>query len=299
MNPFNHFLLSAYYTATLPSRWRAARERTERGGEPVSVLFYHRVADSHPNAWTMPIGTFESQIRWLQQNFEIVDLGEAQMRISAGHNARPTVSLTFDDGYADNLNFAIPLLLRERIPFTYFVSTNHVLHGRSFDHDLARGQRLVPNTIEQLREMADRGVEIGAHTRNHVHLGPQVTLDQMADEIAGSKEDLQAALGRPIRYFAFPFGQPADITPDAFQLAYQAGYEGVCSACGGYNFPGDDPFHLRRIHADPELIRVKNWLTVDPRKRRNEWIFDPGDFRNHSRLEIAAKAQSPVFESAR
>ena len=51
-----------------------------------------------------------------------------------------------------------------------------------------------------------------------------------------------------------------------FQLAREAGFAGVCSAYGGYNVPGDDPFHLQRIHADPDIIRLKNWLTVDPRK---------------------------------
>ncbi len=54
--------------------------------------------------------------------------------------------------------------------------------------------------------------------------------------------------------------------PAAFELAFEAGYDGVCSAYGAYNFPGDDPFHLQRIHADEDLLRVRNWLSVDPRK---------------------------------
>jgi hypothetical protein len=53
---------------------------------------------------------------------------------------------------------------------------------------------------------------------------------------------------------------------EAFQVARSAGYQAVCSAYGGYNFPGDDSFHLRRIHADNEMIRLRNWLTLDPRK---------------------------------
>ncbi|OHB81889.1 MAG: hypothetical protein A2W31_15630 [Planctomycetes bacterium RBG_16_64_10] len=82
------------------------------------------------------------------------------------------------------------------------------------------------------------------------------------------KHELEAAIDRPVRYFAFPYGQPENLTEQAFHLARAAGYHGVCSAYGGYNFPGGDPFHLRRIHADPELIRLRNWLTVDPRKAR-------------------------------
>ena len=41
----------------------------------------------------------------------------------------------------------------------------------------------------------------------------------------------------------------------------------VCSAYGDYNFPGDDPFHIRRIHVD-DMLRLKNWGTIDPRRLR-------------------------------
>lgn len=278
MNSLKEVLLSAYYASTLGKRRRDAADRARRGMEPISVLFYHRVADITPNAWTMPTAMFARQIRWLKEHFDVVDLTEAQRRIGSGKNDRPTVAITFDDGYAENMQFAVPLLLKENIPFTYFVSTNHVFGNRPFPHDKAAGRPLAPNTLSQLREMAAAGVEIGAHNRNHIHLGV-VSVDVMEDEIVGSKHDLEQALEREVRYFAFPYGQPADLSTAAFQIAYQAGYHGVCSAHGGYNFPGDDPFYLRRIHADCGLIRLKNWLTVDPRKLRHPIRFNPGDFR--------------------
>lgn len=281
MNPLKSVLLSAYYLSTLRRRRRAASDRAERGMEPISVLFYHRVADTTPNAWTMPTKNFAQQVRWLQEHFDIVDLAEAQRRICSGKNECRTVAITFDDGYAENMQFAVPLLLEEQLPFTYFVSTNHVFGNRPFPHDEAAGRPLAPNTLSQLREMADAGVEIGAHNRNHIHLGV-VSVDVMQEEIVGAKHDLEQALEREVRYFAFPYGQPADLSTAAFQIAYQAGYHGVCSAHGGYNFPGDDPFYIRRIHADCELIRVKNWLTVDPRKLRNPIHFNPGDFRREA-----------------
>jgi len=278
MSPLKHLLLSAYYAATLPVRRRAAADRAARGMEPVSVLFYHRVADKTPNDWTMPTATFAAQILWLKERFEIVDLAEAQRRIAAGRNSRPTACITFDDGYAENMEFAVPLLLREQVPFTYFVSTNHVFASRPFPHDVAAGVSLAPNSVSQLRELAAKGVEMGAHTRNHVHLGA-VSHEQMVDEIVGSKHDLERALEREVSYFAVPYGLPADLSTAAFQIAYNAGYHGVCSAYGDYNLPGDDPFHLRRVHADCELVRLKNWLTVDPRKLCHRVDFNPGDFR--------------------
>ena len=63
------------------------------------------------------------------------------------------------------------------------------------------------------------------------------------------------------------------MSPEAFQLAHEYGYEAVCTAYGGYNFPGDDPFHIQRIHAE-NLVRIKNWLTLDPRKLHRPYRYD-------------------------
>lgn len=278
MSPLKHAALWAYYAASLPTRRRAAARRQAAGREPVSVLFYHRVADEHPNDWTMPRRVFQRQVRWMAERMDIIPLSEAQRRIAAGENHRPAVALTFDDGYADNCDFALPLLLRLGLPVTYFVSTRHVVDDLPFPHDVEAGVRLRPNTIEQLRAMAEAGVEIGAHTRTHADLGAPANQPYLAEEIAGSKADLEEALGWPVRYFAFPYGLKANLSAEAFRVAYAAGLEGVCSAYGAYNLPGGDPFHLRRIHADPEMLRFKNWLTVDPRKLQAD-DFDAGDYR--------------------
>jgi peptidoglycan/xylan/chitin deacetylase (PgdA/CDA1 family) len=279
MNTWKKRILTGYYLATLPRRRRAARRRAARMAEPVRILFYHRVADDYPNDWTISTRGFARQIDWLRRRFDLVSLSDAQARIAKGKNRVPTACITFDDGYADNLRFAIPLLLNKQIPFTYFVSTSHVLGGRPFPHDFKAGQRLAPNTPVQLRRLADIGVEIGAHTRRHVDLGGQRPQDELIDEIIGCKWDLENAIGRRVRFFAFPYGLQENLSTTAFRVAYEAGYEGVCSAYGGYNFPGDDPFHLRRFHADPEFVRFKNWLTIDARKLRKHEDFDPGDFR--------------------
>jgi peptidoglycan/xylan/chitin deacetylase (PgdA/CDA1 family) len=226
----------------------------------------------------MPTRAFAAQIQWLRARFELISLDEAQARIAAGRNRLPSACITFDDGYADNMRFAVPMLLKHRIPFTYFVSTDHVLGGRPFPHDVARGQPLAPNTRQHLREMAAAGVEISCHTRTHADVG---TLSGVGlfNEIVDCKRELEDAIGRDARYFAFPYGLHANLSTDAFRVAYEAGYQGVCSAYGGYNFPGDDAFHLRRFHADPEFIRFKNWMTVDARKLRIHRDFIPGDYR--------------------
>ncbi|HUT14286.1 MAG TPA: polysaccharide deacetylase family protein [Thermoguttaceae bacterium] len=266
MPVWKQLLLSLYYHGTRPLRWWNLRRAVAERRVPVVVLYYHRVADDRANDWTISNRLFARQIRWLQSHFELISLEEAQRRIRTGENDRPCVSITFDDGYADNCREAIPLLIRERIPCTYFVTLQNVLDGKPFSHDLAEGNAFLPNTLEQLRAMAAAGIEIGAHTRTHAGLATIADPRRLHDEIVVAGEQLQQAVGRPVRHFAFPFGQYAHLSREAFAAAEKAGYEAVCSAYGGFNFPGDDPFHLHRIPADDVMIRLKNWTTLDPRK---------------------------------
>ncbi|HEX4142910.1 MAG TPA: polysaccharide deacetylase family protein [Pirellulales bacterium] len=258
--------LSVYYHATIPYRvWRSAR-RAATGSSPVMVLFYHRIAATHENPWTTSPRVFERQVAWLKRNFDLVSLEEAQRRIASGENHRPAVSITFDDGYADNCEMALPLLLDSKIPVTYFVASQNVLEGQPFPHDSALGAPLAPNTPDEIRALADAGVEIGCHTRRHTNLGPVRDPHILHEEMIGARHDLETMTGRPVRYFAFPYGHHHNLTTESFALARLSGYRGVCSAYGGYNFPGDNPFHLQRIHPDNDLLHLKNWLTVDPRK---------------------------------
>lgn len=254
--------LAAWYYASLPLR----RVWGRYGMPPVTILFYHRVADSDPNPWTISTRRFARQIGWLQRNFDLVSLKEAQRRIVAPRPDRPAVAITFDDGYAENCDYALPLLLERRIPCTYFVATRFVFENAPFPHDVNRGTPLPVNTPEQIVSLARAGIEIGAHTRNHVDLGAVTDDDLLEAEVVGAKHDLETLLGCRVNYFAFPFGMHRNLNAAVFPMARQAGYAGVCSAYGGYNLAGGDPFHLQRFHGDPDLLRLKNWASADPWK---------------------------------
>jgi peptidoglycan/xylan/chitin deacetylase (PgdA/CDA1 family) len=265
---WKQLLLSLYYHATCPARAWNLRRLASQGRLPAIVLYWHRIADDRANSWTTSYASFVRQIRWLERRFALVSLEEAQRRIRAGRNRQPCVSVTFDDGYADNCRQAVPWLIERRIPCTYFVSVHNVLSGEPFPDDLAMGNRFAPNNIEQLQAMAAAGVEIGAHAFTHADLGAIDDQWVLWHEIVAAREELQKALGRPVRYFAFPYGLHANLSPAAFAVSEEAGYRGACSAYGGFNFPGDDPFHLQRIPGDGPAICVKNWVTLDPRKLR-------------------------------
>lgn len=263
-------VLNIYYHATLPRRW-ASRRASERAGQgaPMPVVFYHRIADDGASQWTVGNAVFAKQIRWLRDHFEIVSLAEAQRRIRERTAAgRPAVAITFDDGYSENCRSAIPLLVKHKIPCTYFVTLKHILDGTLFAHDAELGINAPPNTMEQLRVMSGAGVEIGAHCFRHLDLGGIDDERILYEEVVVPRRRLQEELGCPIRYFAFPYAQYMNLNSKVFQIAAEAGYDGVVSGYGGYNWPAGDPFHIERIPVDNDLIRLKNRATVDPRTAR-------------------------------
>lgn len=257
-------LISLYCLGTQPYRaWQNARLYAT-GKAPVLVFFYHRISNETCVPWSHTHYEFERQINWLAEHFDLVSLSEVQHRLRTG-NTRPTACITFDDGYAENCDRALPFLVERNIPCTYFVNNYYIQEQVPFPHDIARGYRFLPNTVSQLRLMAELGIEIGAHTRTHADLGKLRDPERIRDEVSGCGRDLEQLLGRRVAHFAFPYGMPRNLTAAAFQAARKHGYDSVSSAYGDYNYPGVDPFHIRRIHSD-NLSGLKNWATLDPRK---------------------------------
>lgn len=264
MSNWKNLLIASYRSVTWPLRKIMLRKMKQNASVPIAILYYHRVANEYSNPWTISHRDFEQQMSWMQKHFDMISLDEVQRRIKTG-NSCPAVSITFDDGYAENCSFALPLLLERRIPVTYFVTTHHTTHGKSFQHDVDRGQPLAPNSIDSLRALVNAGVEIGSHTRTHRNLGTCFDKNIIYDEVIAATLELESMLDFSIRYFAFPFGQHTDLNPVVFELLQEYGFSGVCSAYGGVNAIDGDGFHLQRIHGDPNLGRIKNWLSLDPR----------------------------------
>lgn len=274
MPAWKRIILTLYCYGTLPLRKIRNALAARAGRAPIMIFTWHRISDDAANGWTTSNEVFAKSIRYLQQNFDLVSLSEAQERIRSGKNHRPAACVTFDDGYAANCEQAIPLLIREHIPVTYFVTTGPVLEGHCFEHDEQMGNHLRLNSIDELKAMAAAGIEIGSHTRNHTDIGQVHDESVMVDEIVTARDDLAAALDVPIRYFAFPFGQHANLHPRAFEIAQDAGFEGVLSGYGRHHYPGGETFHLQRMCVDGPAIRFLNWATVDPWKHIKIPVYD-------------------------
>ncbi len=262
--------LKIHSTLAAPVRRSRLRRSVKAGIAPISVSFYHRVADCNPNGWTIGCEEFRHQIDHCQEYFELIGLDEVQRRVRDFDSRSAALSITFDDGYRDNSDFAIPLLVERGIPCTYFVTTSNVRDQIPFEHDKRLRQPLPVNSVKQIREMSDAGIEIGCHTRHHVDFSTIHDRARIEDEVIRAKGELEQMIGRPVRYFAFPFGMPGQLTQAAIEVVSEAGFAGFCSAFGAYNLVGRDSFHIRRFHGDPEFARLQNWLSIDPRKVRKE-----------------------------
>ncbi len=109
----------------------------------LATLIYHRVVpEQDPLRPGEPtVAEFEWQMRLLRRHFTPLPLGEAVQRLAAGDLPPRAVCVTFDDGYADNAELALPVLQRHGIPATVFVSTGFLNGGRMWNDTVIEAVR--------------------------------------------------------------------------------------------------------------------------------------------------------------
>lgn len=200
----------------------------------IVVLLYHRVSDELRDSLTVGVEQFDAQMEWLGRHHQVVSIADVVRGKGVARDAaRPVVAVTFDDGYLDNYEHAVPILLRHRIPAAFFVSTGLIGRDEGFPHDLKRLGRALPTmNWDQLREMHALGFVVGSHTVTHLDCG-SADLGTVRRELIESRDALKRNLGLDEVIFAYPFGGRANMTPAALQLVKDAGYAGCLSAYGG------------------------------------------------------------------
>jgi len=108
-----------------------------------------------------------------------------------------------------------------------------------------------PLTWDEVRVMARRGIEFGAHTRSHPILSRVSTSEELAAEITGSKQRIEEVIGSPVRHFCYPNGLRRDIGSAAVEAVRLAGFETAVTTVPGVNANSDDALLLRRVAIDP------------------------------------------------
>lgn len=155
----------------------------------LSILIFHRVlAETDPLFPSEPtLETFESQMGWLKSVFNIVPFPEAIARLKSGTLPARAACITFDDGYADNVTHALPILQKHGLHATFFIATSYLNGGRMFNDTVIESIRHCPLDTLDLSSL-DLGIhELGSHAAKAQAIGkilPQVKylpLDARAD----------------------------------------------------------------------------------------------------------------------
>jgi peptidoglycan/xylan/chitin deacetylase (PgdA/CDA1 family) len=179
----------------------AARDVVRPPAPGVVILIYHRVGGGSGLDVDLPVAQFEEQIAWLASTGRVATLGNALTALPGGGGPRSfdaRIVVTFDDGTADFVEHAVPVLDRHRVPVTLFAATEFIDEQRPFPDDG------VPLSWAALRDACTTGlVDVGSHTHRH-RLLDRLAASEVDDELDRSIALIGEHLGRPPRDFAYP-----------------------------------------------------------------------------------------------
>ena len=215
------------------------------------ILMYHYIRDLPPNTrdqlgYGLSISPklFDAQLAYLAgAHYDTVTMDEVAAHITKGAPlpAKPIV-LSFDDGYADFYTAAWPLLKKYHLGATIYLVTDFL--GRP-------GYMSWPQ-VEELREA---GVDVGAHTLDHVDLAIQ-PLAQARRQIADSRRILQQRLNLPVDSFAYPSGR---YTQTTVQIVAGAGFSSAVTTAFGSRHTAAAMLTMPRVRV-PGGISMPNYI---------------------------------------
>lgn len=175
----------------------------------IPILTYHQIAEAPPKGaafrslYVAP-SAFARQMGLLRLlGYRGLSMGALQPYLR-GEKAGKVFGITFDDGYRNNLDHALPVLQRLGFSSTCYVVSGLLGQTNIWDREHGIAQTGLMDA-DALRAWIAGGQEVGAHTRNHARL-EQISVSASLDEIGGCKADLEAALGVPVNHFCYPYG---------------------------------------------------------------------------------------------
>lgn len=167
----------------------------------VPIFMYHHVSNLPVRDYldynlTVTTTNFNAQLTWLQQQgYHSITMTELFDTLYYG-KALPTrpMILTFDDGYNDMYTDALPALLAHHYRGVFYIITGFT--GGNY------------MTWEQVRTLAQDGMQTASHTVHHVNVGQPPAGTSTQNELLLSKKTLETQLGQPIQFFCYPTGEP-------------------------------------------------------------------------------------------
>lgn len=193
----------------------------------VSVLMYHQVGpferpSSHAGLYCR-IDAFRSHMSCLERwGYQVISLDEAYEGLFLGKSMPPRpVVLTFDDGYQNFYEHALPILQAYGYPATVFAIAGKLGQRADWISGACQAAELMSDAT--LRELAHSRVTVGSHGYEHVRLSP-LSGAALQRELVDSKRRLEDLLGQAVTHFCYPYGNLSVNIRDAVRMAgYRTG----------------------------------------------------------------------------
>ena len=213
----------------------------------IPILMYHMVRktdDPKEKRYCCHPKTFKRQMSYLKRaKYQVIGLDDLINCIKKGTTLQQkSIAITFDDGFADNYDNAFPVLQEYGFPATVFVVSRLVGRTNEWMQEEGFPKRELLGW-SRLKEISANGITIGSHTTTHASL-IDIETESARHEIINSKSELEEALGKPVHFFAYPYGR---FNQQVEKIVAEAGYLGACSTRSGFNSEHANPFALRRI----------------------------------------------------
>ena len=168
----------------------------------IPVLLYHSISNDN-SPMSLNINFFENQMKYLKNNgFQTVDFNE----IDPNLKSKKQIIITFDDGYKDILNNALPILKKYNFKATSFFVTNLIGQNNSWDvkkKSYIKKEIMNPSDILQ---WISSGMHIGSHSHNHVDL-TKISEEKLLYELEFSKKFLEDKFDNKNNIFCYPYGK--------------------------------------------------------------------------------------------
>jgi len=238
--------------------------------ERIPVLMYHRIGDTHNDRerkYCVSPENFATHIHALDARgykacsiTEFFDWLKGDIRLPD-----KSLLITFDDGFLGVFEHGLPVLKEHNWPAVMFLVSRLIGKQDIWHHNQHPSAQTYPLVgLQEIDTLRANGFSFFSHSRSHADLS-QLGGQELQDELRGSREDLESLLQEPVPYFAYPYGRYNE------RVLYKlkaAGYRAAFSVQPGFNHPGIDPFHIRRIDvfgtdSAAQLLRKTTFGTND------------------------------------
>jgi peptidoglycan/xylan/chitin deacetylase (PgdA/CDA1 family) len=194
---------------------------------------------------------FEAHLELLMARRTIRPLAEAVSRLGTP-DASNLASITFDDGYRDYAEIAVPILERLDLHAALFVPAGMIGKSNEWDRGVSTERRILD--VGELRDLDSLRTELGSHGYSHCRMRG-LSPEALHREVDEARSILSDICGKPVRLLAYPYGQADDFDDATMQAVERAGFIAACSTRFGRGSSPEERFRLCRVSIEASDTR--------------------------------------------